>query len=120
MFVIATFSNSFYSRRFVQLVLHFIISTLTRNKYCKLIEEGMHSTGRVSPVTGFVENINICMHLLRKILNLFTLMLDTGLEVIESRLEQLGHVQNMIMNLITGIPTPSCIQTVLFSRFFNS
>ena len=52
----------------------------------------MHSTGRVSPVTGFVDNITIFMRLLRKILNLFTLVLDTGLEVTESSLEQLGHV----------------------------
>ena len=66
----------------------------------------MRSTVRVSPVTG--------LRLLRKILNLFILMLDTGLKVTESRLEQLAHVHDMIMNMITGIPTP------FFSRFFNS
>ena len=80
----------------------------------------MHSTGRVSPVTGFVENINICMRLLPKIFNLFTLMLDTGLEVTESRLEQLGHVQNMIMNMITPV-TNSQLNSyrTLFIRSFK-
>ena len=34
-------------------------------------------------------------------------MLDTGLKVTESRLGQLGHVHDMIMNIITELPTSS-------------
>ena len=62
----------------------------------------MRSTGRVSPVTGFVDNINIFMRLLRKILNLFILILDAGLKVTKSRLEQLGQIHDLNI----GIPTP--------------